>query len=110
MELLIGVDDSGDEGRRGRGGGEEVEDDLIVRGGVEDEATVLELAMEGSVVNEVAVVGDGDGAEAVASEEGLNNVEWGRGGAVGQTRPPTADNFFFFLCCLTWPAQLYPTV
>lgn len=41
--------------------------------------------------DEVAVVGNADGAKAVAGKEGLDVVEWG-GGAGGQTRPSAAGN------------------
>ncbi|RDY13804.1 hypothetical protein CR513_01226, partial [Mucuna pruriens] len=65
FKLLASVDDSDDE----------VEDNLGVGGGIEDGAAVLEAGSEGAVVNEVAVVGHADGAEAVAGDEGLDIFE-----------------------------------
>ena len=62
------------------GGGDEVEDDLGVGGGVEDGARVLEVGAKGAVVDEVTVMGDTDGAESVASDEGLDVFEHGLAG------------------------------
>lgn len=104
----------------GEGSSEEVEDDLGVRGGFEDGATILELVAEAGVVDEVAVVDDGDEVEAIAGEEGLDVVEWGGGGAGSQTKPPAtrpcwrrpdlavAGNFFFLLHDRIWLPQARP--
>ncbi|XP_028549033.1 uncharacterized protein LOC110116765 [Dendrobium catenatum] len=56
-----------------------VEDNLNVGGGVQDGAGVFETGAEGGVVDEIAVVGDGKLAEAVACEEGLDVGEGGGG-------------------------------
>lgn len=69
VDLLASIDDPNEEGGLGRGYGREVEDGLGVEG-VEDGATVVELAAEGGGVNEVVVVGDGDRAKVVVGEEG----------------------------------------
>lgn len=81
VELLAGIDDHGKDGEWGRGGSEEVEDDLDVGGGVEDGAMVFKQAAEGGVVDEV--VGNDDGVKAVVGEEGLDVLEWGGGGVGG---------------------------
>ena len=58
-----------------------MEDNLGVGGGVEDGAVVVfESGSEGAVVDEVAVVSDGDGAEAVVGQEGLDVFEHGLAG------------------------------
>ena len=62
------------------GSGDEVENNLGVGGSVEDGPAVLEVGSEGAVVDEVAVVGHADGAEAVAGNEGLHVFEHGLAG------------------------------
>ena len=57
-----------------------MEDNLGVRGGVEDGAVVFEVGSEGLIVDEVAVVGHADGAEAVTGDKGLDVFEHGLAG------------------------------
>lgn len=59
VDLLAGVDNPDEEGGQGRDYGKEVEDGLGV-GGVEDGATVLELAVEGGGVNEAWTLWSGE--------------------------------------------------
>ena len=54
-----------------------MEDDLGVGGRVEDGPVVFQFVAQGAVVHEVAVVRDGDRAEAVAGDEGLDVREPG---------------------------------
>ena len=61
-----------------------MEDNLGVRGGVEDGAVVFEVGSEGLIVDEVAVVGHADGAEAVTGDKGLDVFEHGLAGAVAE--------------------------
>lgn len=83
-----GLDNAGEEGA-GCGCGDKVEKDLGVGGRVEDGATGLQVGAERLVVDEVAVVGDGELAESVAGEEGLH-VEKG-GGRAGSGIADMAD-------------------
>jgi len=64
------------------GGGDQVEHHLGVGGRVEDGPVVFQFGAQGPVVHEVSIVRDGDGAEAVAGDEGLDVAEPGvsRGG------------------------------
>ena len=54
------------------GGAREVENNLSVGGGGEDGDVVLQVGSEALILDEVAVVGHADGAEAVAGDEGLD--------------------------------------
>jgi len=49
-----------------------VENNLSVGGGGEDGDVVLQVGSEALILDEVAVVGHADGAEAVAGDEGLD--------------------------------------
>src|SRR3989442_353446 len=65
-----------------RGAGDQVDDDLAVRGRLEDRAARLELRAQAVGVHEVAVVGHGERAVGPLDDEGLTVLEHGgaRGG------------------------------
>src|SRR5690606_38709993 len=58
-----------------RGLGQQLNDNLGVGGGLEDMAKLFVLAAKQAGVDQVAVVGDGDGAEAILAQQGLGIAE-----------------------------------